>query len=296
MKKISGITFLFLLVLSGLAQIPNNSFENWTTVGSYLMPDQWDNLNPSTAGTGVFTCTKGTPGNPGNSYLKLTSKTVTGMGVVPGIATCGVLDQITHLPVSGFAFNQRPQNFTGKWQYMIYGIKPGYIDVALTRWDASAGTRVVVASLHKVLTGMVMSWGSFSVPLVYQDGQYPDSCTVFLSASGTSAANNDYLYLDNLQFQGTVTAVEPGPSAAAGLKVFPNPANDSFTIRFIASETGLVPIRLFDLNGRLVFEQKVAVISGENRIRQDVRSIPSGLYLLVVGNSSPAISSRIVIR
>jgi hypothetical protein len=217
------------------------------------------------------------------------------MGIVPGIATCGVLDQVTHQPVSGFAYNQRPQNFTGKWQYMIYGIKPGYMDVTLTRWDPSSGTRVVVASLHKVLTGMVMSWGTFSVPLVYQDGQYPDTCTIFLSASGTSAANNDYLYLDNLQFQGTVTALEPGPSSSE-LKVFPNPADDSFTIRFGALETGLVTIRLFDLNGRIMLEQKVAVISGENRIRQDVRSVPAGLYLLVIGNSSASTFTRIVIR
>ena len=41
----------------------------------------------------VYTCVKGTPGNPGTSYLKLVSKTVTGFGVVPGVAVCGTINE-----------------------------------------------------------------------------------------------------------------------------------------------------------------------------------------------------------
>ena len=41
----------------------------------------------------VYTCVKGTPGNPGTSYLKLVSKTVAGFGVVPGVAVCGTINE-----------------------------------------------------------------------------------------------------------------------------------------------------------------------------------------------------------
>ncbi len=296
MKKLSGILFLFFLSATLFSQIPNNSFENWTTVGSYSMPDQWDNLNPSTTGAGIYTCTKGTPGNPGTAYLKLTSKTVSGMGVVPGIAVCGVLDQVARTPVSGFAFSQRPQNFTGKWQYMIYGIKPGYIDVTLSRWDVASGARIIVASLHKVLPGMVMSWASFSLPLVYQDGQYPDTCMIFLSASGSSATNNDYLWLDNLKLEGTVTSVEPVVETTQGLMLFPNPARDSFTASFVSDGAEKLTLRLFDMKGRIVFDKQIVSVRGVNNITNDVKGIHPGLYTIKISSSSTERSGRIVIK
>ena len=296
MKKLSGILFLFFLSATLFSQIPNNSFENWTTVGSYSMPDQWDNLNPSTTGAGIYTCTKGTPGNPGTAYLKLTSKTVSGMGVVPGIAVCGVLDQVARTPVSGFAFSQRPQNFTGKWQYMIYGIKPGYIDVTLSRWDVASGARIIVDSLHKVLPGMVMSWASFSLPLVYQDGQYPDTCMIFLSASGSSATNNDYLWLDNLKLEGTVTSVEPVVETTQGLMLFPNPARYSFTASFVSDGAEKLTLRLFDMKGRIVFDKQIVSVRGVNNITNDVKGIHPGLYTIKISSSSTERSGRIVIK
>jgi hypothetical protein len=278
------------------AQIPNNGFETWTTVGNYSMPDQWDNLNPSTAAAGIFTCIKGTPGSPGNSYLKLVSKTVTGMGVVPGIATCGVLDQVTHLPVSGFSFTQRPQNFTGKWQYMVYGAGAGYIDIILTRWDIPSNTRITVASTHKVLPGMVMSWANFSIPLTYVDGQFPDTCMIFLSASGSAPNNQDFLYLDNLQFTGTIAGVETALSPASALTVYPNPARGSFTARFFSSRTEQLAFQLLNLNGLIVSEQKVAVTSGENTIPFEIKSLPAGIYFLRQGYDSSLNGVRVVVK
>ncbi len=277
------------------AQIPNNGFETWTTVGNYSMPDQWDNLNPSTAAAGIFTCIKGTPGSPGNSYLKLVSKTVTGMGVVPGIATCGVLDQVTHLPVSGFSFTQRPQNFTGKWQYMVYGAGAGYIDIILTRWDIPSNTRITVASTHKVLPGMVMSWANFSIPLTYVDGQFPDTCMIFLSASGSAPNNQDFLYLDNLQFVGTVTGTGSALSAASNLTVFPNPAHGSFSAKFISPGAEVLTLQLFNEQGLLVRQQKIETKSGENEFVFDVKSLPAGIYFLKQDTGSFKFTSRVIV-
>lgn len=73
---------------TAFAQIPNSGFENWTTMGSYSNPDNWDQLNAMTNPNSVYTCVKGTPGNPGSSYIKLTSKTVGTMGVMHGLAVC----------------------------------------------------------------------------------------------------------------------------------------------------------------------------------------------------------------
>ncbi len=296
MRKIYCIMAIVISATMTMAQIPNNGFESWTTVGSYTMPDQWDNLNPTTSSAGIYTCTKGTPGSPGNSYLKLVSKPVTGMGVVPGIATCGVLNQVTHLPVSGFSFTQRPQNFTGKWQYMVYGGGAGYIDITLTRWDIPSNSRKTVASTHKVLPGMVMSWANFSIPLTYVDGQFPDTCMIFLSASGSAPNNQDFLYLDNLQFTGTITGVETALSPASALTVYPNPARGSFTAMFVSSRTEQLTFQLFDLHGMLVSEQKVSVTCGENTIPFEIKSLPAGIYFLRQGYGSSIKGVRVVVK
>lgn len=194
-NKISLSIFLSFAFLITKAQIPNSGFETWTSMGSYNNPDSWSCLNDMTASMSVFTCVKGTPGNPGTAYIKLTSKTVAGMGVMPGIAVSGTFDQSTLEPLSGFAFNERPANLTGKWQHMIFGNSQGYIDIQLTRWDGNMQMRFPVATAHFVLTGMAMGWSNFSIPLTYIDGNNPDSCIITLSASGNTPANNDYLSL-----------------------------------------------------------------------------------------------------
>ena len=193
------------------ADIPNTDFENWTSSVSYDIPGSWDNLNNTTAGSSIYTSEKGTPGAggvAGTYFIKLTSKTVPGQGVVPGIAVSGTLDKITLQPKKGFAFNQRPANITGNWQYMKYGTSAGFIDVQLTRWDVNSKTRINVASVHNVLSGMKMSWKAFTIPLVYVDNDnYPDSCIITLSASGSVPTTKDFLYIDNLSFTGTIAPV-----------------------------------------------------------------------------------------
>lgn len=55
---IVAVTFA---TLSAFTQIPNNSFENWASTGSYNNPDSWYNLNGMT----VYNCTQST-GNSEN--------------------------------------------------------------------------------------------------------------------------------------------------------------------------------------------------------------------------------------
>src|SRR5213595_686522 len=98
---------------SAFAQIPNSGFENWTNND----PDNWSTANPYTSISGVYTCTKGTPGNPGTGYLKLVTKNVPLLGRnIPGAAFSGQitvnLAAGTVTPKSGFPFTQRPQALT----------------------------------------------------------------------------------------------------------------------------------------------------------------------------------------
>lgn len=75
-KTILSIVSVVAFTASTMAQIPNAGFENFTSMGAYDVPNGWGTMNNTTALASVYTAAKGTPGSPGASYLKLTSKTV----------------------------------------------------------------------------------------------------------------------------------------------------------------------------------------------------------------------------
>jgi hypothetical protein len=279
MKKsiLSAIAFATITCAVN-AQIPNAGFETWMNMGTYENPDGWATLNDLTNAGGVYTAEKGTPGSPGTSFLKLTSKTV-GPAVVNGIAVSGVLDPATQQPVSGFAFNQQPSAFTGKWQHMIYGTSQGSINVQLTRWDAGSNSRVVVATANKTLTGMAMSWANFSIPFVYTDGQAPDSCIIVMKASGSNPTNLDYLWVDNLAFSGNVAGLT-SQNIFADLAIFPNPTTENFTLNLQSKEAQSITCELISLTGDVLYSKNEDIKEGENTITLPTIGIAKGNYLV----------------
>jgi len=279
MKKsiLSAIVFA-TINCSVNAQIPNSGFETWMNMGSYENPDGWSTLNDFTTAAGVYTAEKGTPGSPGTSYLKLTSKMV-GPTVVNGIAVSGVLDPATQQPISGFAFNQQPSDLTGKWQHMIYGSSQGSITVTLTRWDTAMNSRMVVATANKVLTGMAMSWANFSIPLVYTDSQAPDSCIIVLKASGNNPTDQDYLWVDNLAFTGNVAGLAE-QNIFADLTIYPNPTTENFTLNLQSKEAQAISLALISVTGEILYSKNEDIKVGANSITLPSIGIAKGNYLV----------------
>ncbi|MGZ4041921.1 MAG: T9SS type A sorting domain-containing protein [Bacteroidia bacterium] len=277
------------------AQIPNSSFENWTTIGSYSNPDGWGTMNNTTNQAGIYTATKGTPGNPGASYLKLTSRTVS-TTIVNGIAVSGQLDSITMQPKSGFAFNMRPASFNGRWQHMIYGSSQGSILVTLTRWDTGLNQRIAVGSASVTLSGMVMNWANFSLPFNYIDGGYPDTCIIILKASGSNPTDLDYLWVDNLAFSGSVTSIENNNSLSNNLSVFPNPCNNHVIVTFNIKETQQTTINITNINGKIILSKNVDFKHGEMSQTIDISSLSAGIYFLKVISESGTAVKKIVVE
>jgi len=295
MKKLLFSIIASVALSNAQAQIPNFSFENWINLGSYENPDMWGTMNNTTATFSVYTATKASPGNPGNSYLKLTSKTVSAT-VVNGIAVSGQLDSITMQPVSGFSFTQRPANFTGKWQHMIYGTTQGSILVKLTRWDAGLNQRISVGTASTTLSGMAMSWANFSLPFTYTDGSNPDTCIIVLKASGSIPANNDYLWVDNLAFSGTVTGMISNATVSEQLNVYPNPANADLMLDLKFNTPQATTIELSDINGKLLSSQNLGVLQGELKKTVDISTLKRGTYFIKVLTSESTQVKKIIIN
>lgn len=298
MKKIiqSIIAGIFISVSVFAQTIPNGGFENWSTVSSYQNPNNWDNLNAMTSGMSTYTCVKGTPGNPGSSYLKLVSKNVSMMGVMPGVAVCGVLSTATYQAASGFPFTSRPQSFTGNWQYMASGNDAGFVAVYLTKWNAAMSMRDTVAMLTQSLSGMQMSWTSFSLNFMYMTGETPDSAMITLSSSGLVPVAGSYLYVDNLAFSGNVAGIKSNESLITTTNVFPNPAKDNLTIEVGLQKKSALTFQLVDLTGKMVKEVNVDEIQGKYSSVINTINMTKGIYFLKVIANNAVETKKVIIE
>lgn len=292
MKKFyTTLVFTICCIYASYSQIPNGGFEDWVTVGSYEEPVSWASLNSLTADLGVVTCEKGTPGNPGNYFLKLTSKDVKGLAVMQGMAICGSINiDNEEEPFTGFSFAQRPANFTGKWQHMIYGNSQGIIAVQLTKWDPISQSRIYIASVEHVLSGMAMSWSNFSLPLTYHSSDYPDTCLIILMSSGETPTINDYLYIDNLSFAGSVSGIEE--SDLNVMQVYPNPAKDQITIEHSFEIDGSSMLIITNILGEQLLTEPL--ISTSEKI--NIESLQNGIYFVTLKSKREIVTQKLIIN
>ncbi len=286
-----------LLCGAASAQIPNAGFESWTSHGAYSTPDGWDNLDSLTSLASVYTCSQKTPGFSGMYSVKLSSQSVTGFGVVPGIAVSGKLDATTHLPASGFAYAGRPAFLTGEWQYMAMGSSSGHIAVLLTKWNTMTNHRDTVSFTDHTLAGMAMAWAPFSIPLSYVSDSTSDSAMIFLSASGTTPAAGDYLWADNLALSGTVpTAVHNLGLAIEAVAIFPNPTNGEAHIEFTTAEGSNFSINVTTATGQLVLSKIGHTQAGINSITLNTKPLVPGLYFVKLSAGYSVITKTMEVR
>lgn len=296
MKKIIlSIAAVAFTSASVLAQISNNGFENWTSMGTYSNPDNWETLNNYTAPASIYTATKGTPGNPGTSYLKLTSKTAS-TTVINGIAVYGKISPSTYQPISGLPFTGQPASFSGSWQHMIYGSSQGAIMVTLTKWNTTTNQRDIVATANQTLSGMAMSWANFSINLTYLSSIAPDSCMIVLKASGAAPTNNDYLWVDNLAFNGSVVGINNINNYVSNINTYPNPTSDNITIELYAQKVSTIKLQLVDLTGKLIKEINVGEIQGNYKHTISTTGISKGIYFLKVTANDAVETKKIIIQ
>ncbi|MCB2195914.1 MAG: T9SS type A sorting domain-containing protein [Bacteroidetes bacterium] len=81
-----------------------------------------------------------------------------------------------------------------------------------------------------------------------------------------------------------VTSVGEPLSNNFDLKVFPNPATEYVMVELQSDEIKDGIIQMYDMNGRLVYNEKFNVTQGPNRI--ELSDLSSSQYILKVSNSS----------
>ncbi len=285
------IALMFVTTISKAQSIPNGGFENWSNPNGYQVPDNWGNLNSMTAMSSVYTCSKGTPGNPGSNYLKLVSKNVTGMGVMPGIAVSGILNESTFNAKSGFPYTKRPTALTGKWQHMGASLNDvGYIKVYMTKWNLAKNKRDTIGFLNEELYGMVMSWENFNFSITYFNSDIPDSCIIIANASGIKPEENSYLFLDNLELNTNVNGISEIKNIGE-ITVHPNPSSDFLNVNLTGVAAKVEGFEILSIDGKIILSKinDTALIQ-----RIPIHQLTNGEYLIRIITEKGIVTQKFI--
>jgi subtilisin-like proprotein convertase family protein len=87
-------------------------------------------------------------------------------------------------------------------------------------------------------------------------------------------------YHDILITDDAVVSNEEFSPLATSLRVFPNPVNERLSIQWKTEEVRTLSVMLFDVNGRLLREQRIPSLTGTATL--DTSPLPRGIYLLRV--------------
>jgi len=180
------------------AATPNPGFENWTQVGNRWDPNNWNNLNPSTAIIGILTCTRasGADVHSGTYAIKLTTKNVFGV-TANGIASTATL--ITTPPygvTGGIPYTQRPDSIVGWYKATpISTADSGFVQFVLL----GAANDTIGFVRQYFPNTPVATYTRFSAPVVYSSGATPvNSYWILSSSNPTTPQVNSNIFIDDI--------------------------------------------------------------------------------------------------
>jgi hypothetical protein len=293
--KIVFATFLLQFLATHLfSQIPNNGFELWNNMGSYLEPQDYKTANTYAIGT-FYPVTRATdhyPAAVGNYSIKIESNT----SIVPNFAACGVALQTHEMIIGGprpyFRVAGHPASFTGYFKYFPQNNDTMFIMLLLFHGG------MVVADATLTATSTVPDWTSFVVPISNYNAA--DSGAILLASYNANGPppsyfprGNSVLYADNLNFDFLINSIdEQGANRKDETVFYPNPARDK--IYFELRGAGLIShhatVTIFNNFGEIVI--KKTILSASKSL--DISQLLPGIYFLVLENSNTKTTQKLV--
>jgi len=297
MKK---ITFLILLISASIStilaqtpQVPNGSFENWTTTNWGDSAASW--TNQFSLLTPIILSKKSTSFHDGQFALEALSQAYTVFAStynIPGIATLGkIVPDIAHFSAKtegGIPFNGKPAALNGWYQYEQQGADSAIIYALLTRWNSISGTRDTVGSGAFMKNTAQLTYASFSATINYTNQSLtPDSLNIIILSSGLSATPGSKLTVDELVFQYTQGIEDANNSEPS---IYPNPARGIINISLQRIEK--TEISLYNVLG----EKLLSTNTNNQNSSIDVSYLPRGIYFLELKSSHSKTTKRISLK
>lgn len=80
------------------------------------------------------------------------------------------------------------------------------------------------------------------------------------------------------------------------IAIYPNPVsgNTEIQLLFSANDDGIYHIKVYDINGKVIFEMKESFEAGDQQVGIDTRAFPGGIYLVTVDDGQQSATTKFV--
>jgi hypothetical protein len=78
------------------------------------------------------------------------------------------------------------------------------------------------------------------------------------------------------------------------LSTHPNPANASFNVSLISPAAATADVKLFNASSVQVLQKNIALTAGANHFMLDIKSLPAGLYFVILNSGNETIRTRLI--
>ena len=148
--------------------------------------------------------------------------------------------------------------------------------------------------------------GEVYIPVVVYQGGAGNGLRV--GTAGVSAPQTTFLYdiasttwffttttpMVRMVFQNNVGLTET--ERFVNMTVFPNPANESATVRFNAENNANAVVTLTDISGKTVFTQDLKNVSGSQEVAVPVADLNAGIYVVRVTMNGHSFNSKLTVK
>lgn len=254
---------LCALVLQAQNPVPNPSFENWTSGN----PDNWLTNNA----VGAFVpITQVNTGNTGSKACKGEVVSFQGSGIAP------VLYSSPGGSGNGFPVSQTYNNM--RFYYKFNPAAAGDEIEAFAVIQDGSGTGVGSAFLTINTAATIFTQANAPIIAV---GPNPANAVITISIGNVggsgSPAIGSYFIVDDVSLNNAASIQE---NSMAGLdNIYPNPSGNTINIPFHQQSSGVVKIKIYDLQGRLMKDLlNENQGAGSYKLVENISDLENGIY------------------
>ncbi len=290
MKKfiLSFCAVLFIgSILFAQVQPTNASFENWTSAGTYSNPDGWKSTNADIGLVFETTTEQTTGAQDGASFARLTTIDASGIYILPGILTFGIINIANQTLTGGVPYTDRPEYFRGYYNYNSTGDLCG-IGCYFTKWNGTSADTVATGAFYSDVS--TASWIMFDILIDYQLAIAPDTMNIIISSSGTTPVIGSVLDVDNLYFVGLVPVGLNKINGSEELTIYPNPSKDIFNITI----SNIKSVEVIDITGKVIYYSSYK--NNVNNVKINLSDKEVGVYLIKIKTDSKVITKKLLLN
>lgn len=263
------------------AAIPNGGFEAWSDI-AVEDADDWTSYNALLYAMQVTPARKTTDKNSGVYAMELeTIDFNNGQDTMNGVVAKGVLNFWGQS--NGIPYIWQPDTFKGYYKYAPAGTDTAFIYIQFT----TSGN--VIDQKWIIVEGTINTYTLFEQSLSV--GSIPDSMQVMLWAGSNPGS---ILKVDDLELIGGNVGISMVDATVAGLTLYPNPAGDVCTMKYLLTEKATAVVSIYSILGEEVYRENYSSQAGLQRLQLNLQDIVPGMYLLNLEINGKNYSQRLI--